>query len=45
MIATIAGAMLPSDEALFPDDKMWRVIFGLPIIFAVLQISILLIYF
>jgi MFS family permease len=45
MLATITGILLPSDSADYNEDRMWRVVFSLPILFAVLQMLIMLIYF
>ena len=39
------GALLPTDQSEFAADEMWRVIYGVPILIALVQIILFSIFF
>ena len=39
------GALLPTDEADYVNDEMWRVIYAFPILIAIIQITLFLFIF
>ena len=45
MSSYFLGALLPADETQYGDDEMWRVIYGMPIAIAVVQILLFLFIF